>query len=279
MIPAQIADDYAAQGFATCTPEAAEFGRLVDAAAADADGIFGAGDDAAHASFQSEDGAYYHVSYPHIRFPAIRALIRSPEVAEIVSSLYPSEPVYVTHSKFSYRQLGADQAWLPHQDSGYKSADCRGTTFCIHLEDIDVPNGALQLFPGSHRLGRLHHVTQTRPGDAAPQTWIPDMPEIEPEYIVGKKGTLMAFSLDMIHQSAPNRSHGNRKILIFEVEPVETTYNDEHGRLSIVLNGRPSADIRMRSAVRALATLPLRALRRSSLFVRLVRAIRSGHAG
>jgi ectoine hydroxylase-related dioxygenase (phytanoyl-CoA dioxygenase family) len=269
--PEVLAGAFRERGFAVAQPLDADFAALVRDAAADADRLAAATDETAHASFQNAAGFFYHVAYPHLRAASFARLIRRPEIAAIVRSLLGDRPVYVTHSKISYKYHEADQAWLPHQDSGYKDEPREGFTICVHLEDVSEANGALQLFPGSHRLGRLPHVRVVRPGDSAPQTAVRDMPAIAPEFVGGPAGSILYFALDTIHQSPPNHVGGNRKILIFEVEPIRLLSNDEHGRPAIVINGRRGALQSALAAAWAVLTAPMRLLRRSRGLVRWFR--------
>ena len=271
--PEELAGAYRDRGFAVARPLGVDFAGLVRAAAADADRLAEATDDTAHASFRNAAGFFYHVAYPHLRAASFERLIRRPEISAIVRSLLGDRPVYVTHSKISYKYHEADQAWLPHQDSGYKAEAREGFTICIHLEDVREANGALQLFPGSHRLGRLPHARIVRPGDSAPQTAVRDMPEIAPEFVGGPMGSILYFALDTIHQSPPNHTGGNRKILIFEVEPVGWLSNDEHGRPAIVINGRRSAVQSLLAMGWAALTAPTRLLRQFRGLVRWIRRL------
>ncbi len=61
--------------------------------------------------------------------------------------------------------------------------------------------------------------------------------DLEPRSIIARKGDILIFSLDTIHQSQPNLSHGFRPLLLFEVEPYDRFSSDEHGNPPLMITG------------------------------------------
>lgn len=122
----------------------------------------------------------------------------------------------VTHSKFSYKAVGSNAVWLPHQDAAYKTEPRVGATFAIPLEDVNASNGALEIGP---RLPLQKH-------EAVGDQWRAiDAPSTAP--IAMAQGDAMAFSLYTIHRSMPNLSHGLRAFLFIEFEPYNPTLTDD----------------------------------------------------
>ena len=150
--------------------------------------------------------------------------------------------MYVTHSKVSYKEVGQDLPWYPHQDNAYKRFHRLGLkdgmTIAVFLEDADAGNGTIQVFPSSHRLKELPHAQSHDGASGNGQLTIQHLPAIEPEPVIAKKGDLLAFGFDLVHQSSSNMSHGFRPVFLFEIKPHEGLPMDERGRRPLILNGK-----------------------------------------
>ena len=194
-------------------------------------------------AFKNKDGKFRHLLFVHLNNDIFRRLMLSEEVRDIVRAVFGSQRLYVTHSKISCKEAGQDLAWYPHQDNGYKLVNRvplrRGMTVGIFLEDADDSNGTLQVFPGSQKLKTLPHIFKKENNDDwSGQIVIEDLPKnIEPKSIIARKGDIVMLSLDTIHQSQPNLSHGYRPLLLFEIEPYEGCPSDEHGNPPVIING------------------------------------------
>jgi len=202
-------------------------------------------------AFKNKDGKIRHFLFVHLQQEIFRQLMRSEEVATLVRAVFGPQRLYVTHSKISHKESGQDLPWYPHQDNGYKLVNRvplrKGMTVGIFLEDADDRNGTLQVFPGSQKLGTLPHKFKKENDDNwAGQIVIEDLPnDIQPKSIISRKGDIVILSLDTVHQSPPNRSHGYRPLLLFEIEPYEGFPTDEHGNSPFILNGELSRGERL----------------------------------
>lgn len=202
-------------------------------------------------AFQNKDGKTRHFLFVHLRHDIFRRLMLSEEVTALVQGVFGPQRVYVTHSKISHKESGQDLPWYPHQDNGYKLVNRvplrKGMTVGIFLEDADDRNGTLQVFPGSQKLKTLPHIFKKENNENwAGQIVIETLPaDIEPKSIIARKGDIVIFSLDTIHQSQPNLSHGYRPLLLFEVEPYEGFPSDEHGNPPFIINGELSPGERL----------------------------------
>ena len=181
-------------------------------------------------------GKVKHLSNVHRSEPLIRQMLQSRDIQECIAALFGETPVYVTHSKMSYKNANIQQVWLPHQDSAYKIGKVWGSSICVFLEDCDTDNGTLELFPGSHREGRRKHEIVFHPMEKEPQMRVAAVPDIRPVPIIARKGTILCMHCDMLHQSGENRRGGIRPIYIFEVEPTRRFPLEDDGRDAIVLN-------------------------------------------
>ena len=197
-------------------------------------------------AFKNKDGKIRHLLFVHLHNDIFRRLMLSEEVTAIVRGVFGSQRVYVTHSKISHKESGQDLPWYPHQDNGYKLVNRvplrKGLTVGIFLEDADDRNGTLQVFPGSQKLGTLPHIFKKENNDDwSGQIVIEELPnDIEPKSIIARKGDIVILSLDTIHRSQPNLSHGYRPLLLFEIEPYEGFPSDEQGNLPVIINGELS---------------------------------------
>jgi hypothetical protein len=146
-----------------------------------------------------------------------------------------------THSKMSFKQIESDGDWHPHQDNGYKvQGDIReGFAIFICLEDMNEYNGCLQIFPGSQKLGLLDHsrvIEDKKTGDN--QFFIKDIPHnIIPKSIIAKKGDILIFSSNTIHQSLSSKNSSKRLSLIAEIESFDTLKLDDYGKVPIFAVG------------------------------------------
>tara|TARA_B100000795_G_scaffold268217_1_gene254747 strand:- start:3635 stop:4513 length:879 start_codon:yes stop_codon:yes gene_type:complete len=142
-----------------------------------------------------------------------------------------------THSKMSFKQIESNGGWHPHQDNGYKSeGDIReGFAIFVCLEDMSEANGCIQIFPRSHKLGLLPHsrlIEDERTGDN--QLLIKDIPKnIEPKSMIAKKGDIIIFSSNTIHQSLSTNNSSKRLSLIAEIESFDSLKLDDYGKIPI----------------------------------------------
>jgi phytanoyl-CoA hydroxylase len=197
-------------------------------------------------AFRNKDGKVRQFLFVHLHHDIFRRLMLSEEVTALVRAVFGSQRLYVTHSKISHKEAGQDLPWYPHQDNGYKLVYQvplrKGMTVGIFLEDSDDQNGTLQVFPGSQKLKTLPHIFKKENNeDWSGQIVIEDLPSgLEPKSIIARQGDIVIFTLDTIHQSQPNFSHGYRPLLLFEIEPYEGFPSDEYGNPPFMINGELS---------------------------------------
>jgi ectoine hydroxylase-related dioxygenase (phytanoyl-CoA dioxygenase family) len=170
------------------------------------------------------------------------ALYRSAFLTSLIECLYTGNSCLVfTHSKLSFKIPGAGVNWFPHQDNGYKfRTDLRsGFAIFMCLEDMDDGNGCLQIFPRSHKLGTLPHervIEDASTGDN--QLRIQSIPPtLSSRSVIGKKGDVIAFSCNTIHQSGSSHVQSKRLALIAEVEEYTSRKLDDYGKAPIPARG------------------------------------------
>lgn len=230
------AKTYADVGFALLKPKSKTYLNLVKRAFESSEKL-AVSSDTLLRKWTHKSGKVKHVVNPHRKDPVFLELLRSPEVRAGIQSLYGDTPMFVTHSKLSFKCANIYQVWLPHQDGAYKRHDQRGTTFSVFLEDCSQKNGTLEVFPASNKLGKLKHDIVFAAEEKEPQVRVAKMPDIKPFPVEGKQGSLLMFDFNTIHQSGHNTKGGLRSIYIFEVEPIGKQHPlEEDGRNAIVLN-------------------------------------------
>lgn len=194
-----------------------------------------------HRGFQGKNGSFRHLNYVHLKDGVFESIIRSDEVSALTRLVLGPGRQFVTHSKVSYKQRGPNLDWFPHQDNGYKLISGQsvgdGLTVAVFLEDADERNGTIQVLPRSHARGTLPHRHQRENSDGSGQVVVDRLPDIPPRTIAAKKGDILVFHLDTIHQSMSNMTDGLRPIFIFQIEPYARLAHDNWGNPPIILNG------------------------------------------
>lgn len=252
LVERSFASSFMAQGYCHVSPGSAEFLEVVDRAALGFANLMEiqAGDTPLAHAYRDKDGMARQLRFLHYQSPAFGELMRSREINEIVRQVRGTQRMYVTHSKISHKRPGQDQVWYPHQDNAYKLLHklpiISGMTIAIFLEDADDNNGTIQVFPGSHHRKTMPHVPHpTDKGDPR-QLVVQTLPNIEPLSIIARKGDILAFDLDLVHQSQPNLGGGSRPVFLFEIKPHNGLPMNEMGCPPVIVNGELSAPERLR---------------------------------
>jgi ectoine hydroxylase len=169
----------------------------------------------------------------HHRQPEYAGLTRDPRVLEPVQQLL-TDDVYIYQFKINAKAAFGGEKWSWHQDfAAWRIADRlpapRQVNVAVFLDDVDEFNGPVIFLPGSHRSGLVN--------DARKDTAKSEQ-HLDPEDIAlteqqlsglvarrgmvspkGAAGSVVFFSPEIVHGSAPNMSPFPRRLLIM-------TYND-----------------------------------------------------
>lgn len=169
----------------------------------------------------------------HLRQPEFDALVRSPRVLGPARQLL-TDDLYVYQFKINAKPPFGGERWAWHQDYlAWRLADNlpapRLVNVGVFLDDVTEFNGPVIFVPGSHRAGQLNRRGADRaksdqhvdPEDIALRA--EQMTSIVNEHGMvspkGPAGSVIFFSPEIVHGSAPNMSPFPRKLLII-------TYND-----------------------------------------------------
>ena len=156
----------------------------------------------------------------------------------------PSKRYIFTHSKLSFKTIGKDASWSPHQDNGYKKFKKRdGFAIFICLEDMNLQNGALEVFHESHKLGTLPHVRRSESSSGDGQYVIEEVnipSNLKKIVLAANAGDIIIFHQDCIHMSSQTKNDSQRLAFIFEIEKYKNCELDDYGLVPIFLQGKLS---------------------------------------
>ncbi|MEU7425618.1 MULTISPECIES: phytanoyl-CoA dioxygenase family protein [unclassified Streptomyces] len=212
-----------------------------------------------------EDGERVRAVYAsHQRQPEYAGLVRDPRLLQPVRQLL-TDDVYVYQFKINAKPGFGGEKWAWHQDYvAWRIADNlpapSQVNVALFLDDVDEFNGPVIFLPGSHRSGLVNdsrRATRTEqhldPDDIALTTeqlsaLVAERGMVSPK---GPAGSVVLFSSEIVHGSAPNMSPFPRRLAIL-------TYNDTANLPS--WSGEPRPDY-----VVGRDTEPLRPLRTTFL--------------
>jgi len=194
-------------------------------------------------AFRNSDGVYKHIVdiFRDKQSPALE-LFLSKAMQKVINFYVKQEEDYIfTHSKMSFKQPHSKSDWMPHQDNGYKNEleERDGFAIFLCLEDMNKSNGAIQVYPNSHKLGKLKHekiVENKKLGDH--QYIIKNIPKhLNPILLEAKQGDIVIFHANLIHQSTSSFSDSKRLAIIVEVEEWDKLKLDDYSKEPILANG------------------------------------------
>jgi len=130
------------------------------------------------------------------------------------------EPVVGLMSQMLFKEAGtryADQAWRPHQDNSYpQSPNAKYITTNMFLQPVDVENGTLYIYPGTHREPILPYEPNIsyREQDGRPGNEVRIPEGYEKVDIVAEAGDVLVMNGNVIHGSYANRHRTRSRPLL-----------------------------------------------------------------
>ena len=194
-------------------------------------------------AFRNSDGVYKHIVdiFRDKQSPALE-LFLSKAMQKVINFYLKQDEDYIfTHSKMSFKQPHSKSDWMPHQDNGYKNEleERDGFAIFLCLEDMNKSNGAIQVYPNSHKLGQLEHekiIENNNLGDH--QYMVKNIPKhLKPILLEAKQGEVVIFHANLIHQSTSSSSDSKRLAIIAEVEEWDKLKLDDYSKKPILANG------------------------------------------
>lgn len=169
----------------------------------------------------------------HLYSAAWCRAVTHPRLAEALSDLIGPN-VELHHSTLHIKPPQTGHPFPMHQDYPfYEHQDGRYIDVLVHLDDTFHENGEIRFLAGSHKLGKLEHITQTAEGPCSPHlpTELYSLEETAP--VSAKRGDVVCFNIYTIHGSYINQTKKPRRM-------VRVGYRDPQNRqLAGQSNGRP----------------------------------------
>ena len=131
----------------------------------------------------------------------------------------PEPPVEFHHSTMHVKPPETGHPFPMHQDLAfYDHADDRYVDVLVHLDDTRHENGEIRFVDGSHKLGRLDHVTRWTNDDGEDEECTPhlpwgDFPLEETVPVPARAGDVVVFNILTIHGSHVNRTDEMRRLV------------------------------------------------------------------
>ena len=149
--------------------------------------------------------------------------------------------VELHHSTLHAKPPNTGHPFPLHQDSPfYEHTDGRYVDVLVHLDDTTDENGCIRFLDGSHKQGKLQHITQTADGGCTPH--LPtDKYHLEDTLPVpAKRGDVVVFSIYTVHGSRINRTQRIRRMVrVGYRDPAnEQVAGQSLGRPGIMVRGR-----------------------------------------
>lgn len=161
-----------------------------------------------------------------MREPRVAFLMYDPRLEQIAKLILGAEHVVHAGNTSLYKHPDSkDETWHmggEHVDIQYSLEEFDATPkhmMCMLMILVsDLPEGRANTFirPGSHRMIAQHLADTGQPPYKATPTFIKDLPDLdwpEPMPIVGKAGTVVAFSTSLIHCGSTNITDQPRQLV------------------------------------------------------------------
>jgi hypothetical protein len=165
--------------------------------------------------FERADGRKFgkgHNFKPHLLFPWVDALVRHPAVLDPVEDLIGPD-IRLFHFTIWPKSAG-DPAYVSwHQDATYFGLEpAVHVTAWVALTDAPAESGCMEVLPGTHSQGQLHHGRFEQPDNmlSRGQTLTADFDRSNSVFMALKAGQMSLHHTHLIHRSGPNLSNDRR---------------------------------------------------------------------
>lgn len=149
--------------------------------------------------------------------------VTHPRMAEALSDLLGPD-VELHHSTLHIKPPQTGHPFPMHQDYPfYEHEDGRYVDVLIHLDDTSHENGEIRFLTGSHKLGKLPHITETADGPCTPHLPTDEYRLEETVPVPARRGDVVCFNIYTIHGSYINQTKRPRRL-------VRVGYRHPHNR-------------------------------------------------
>jgi len=164
---------------------------------------------------------------------SILDILKDSSIFEVVNEIFMEIDLEFTHSKISFKTVGANSDWLSHQDNGYRLANGNkpraGLAMMVFLEDVTVKDGPLEVIPYSHKNGTLEHKRIWASSEKVDyQLGLDGLPDHSFTKITGSVGSVLLFHNDTIHRSGAS-TRSSRYCMIVELRHSDHKSLDYYG--------------------------------------------------
>jgi phytanoyl-CoA hydroxylase len=140
------------------------------------------------------------------------------QFTDILADLMETNNIQLHHTKAHIKPPKHGSRFPMHQDYHYfPHAKHSMVAVFIHLEDAEVENGCLAVYPGSHKLGPLPDFGSEGYHYVDPEKF----PIEKATPVTGKKGQVVIFPYTLVHGSYPNISDTPRRMLLFQLRATD----------------------------------------------------------
>ena len=154
-----------------------------------------------------------HNFKPHLLFTWVDEIVHHPAVLDAVEDLLGPD-LRLFHLSVWPKSAG-DGAYVSwHQDATYFGLEpAVQVTACVALTDASIEAGCMEVIPGSHTLGQLHHAedgTATKNLLSRGQAITADLDRSRTEFMPVRAGQFSLHHTLLVHNSRPNLSADRR---------------------------------------------------------------------
>lgn len=169
--------------------------------------------------------------------------VTKPELGRAVADLLESDAAELHHVTLHAKPPDKGAPFPMHQDLPFfPHADGRYVDCLVHMDDADETSGCIKFLEGSHKAGKLEHITGS---DTAPHLPTDRYRLEDAASVPAKAGDVVLFYLWTIHGSAVNHSgHWRRLVRLGFRDPRNRQESGQGlGRPGLMVHGtRPKVD-------------------------------------
>lgn len=184
----------------------------------------------------------YSINGWHTHCQGIYDLVMDERILDYAEDIL-GENLVVTMTHYFAKMPGDETAVYWHQDASFwPLTPSKVLTVWIAIDDVDVENGAMKIFPGTHLLGRIpfEWVTDEEDGVLNQHVHNPEQ-YAEPISVELKAGQISLHSDMLLHGSQPNPSNRRRCGLTIRYMPVDVRTADPDSAAGIIARGHDPA--------------------------------------
>ena len=166
-------------------------------------------------SFERDDGRQFgkgHNFKPHLLFTWVDEIVHHPAVLDAVEDLIGPD-IRLFHLTL-WPKNARDPAFVSwHQDATYFGLEpALQVTAWVALSDAPVESGCMEVVPGSHRDGQLHHGQSDSPHNllSRGQTVTAEFDRRDTVFMPVRAGQMSLHHTHLVHRSGPNRTDHRR---------------------------------------------------------------------